>query len=262
VNIKPLLISNGQSAKVVEPGKCALHHPAVPSQLLAALYTSPRNPRGDAPLAKSKPVLLRVIPFVSVHLHRSKAWSTSFPVQRRNGIYHLLQHRRVRYISSCALYGQRYSSAFDHKMALRAWFSLIRRVLACSLLPFFTPLAGMVAESSETLDQPISPASLSLSSSSLCSFFHTPAFCQSLTRRQQVMPEPQPISCGSISHCKPDLSTKIMPVRAARSGMRGRPPFGLGGSFGKSGSMITHSSSGTSGLLIPNYYRKPRATFC
>jgi hypothetical protein len=262
MNIKPLLISNGQPAEVVEPSKCALHYPAVPSQLLTALDASPRNPRDNASLTKSESVLLRVIPFVSMYFDRTKAWSASSSVQRRNGIYHLLQHRRVSHIRSGALYGQRYSSAFDHKMALRAWFSLIRRVLACSLLPFFTPLAGMVAESSETLDQPISPASLSLSSSSLCSFFHTPAFCQSLTRRQQVIPEPQPISCGSISHCKPDLSTKIMPVRAARSGTRGRPPFGLGGSFGKSGSMISHSSSGTSSLLIPNYYRKSRATFC
>jgi hypothetical protein len=36
----------------------------------------------------------------------------------------------------------------------------------------------------------------------------------------------------------------------------------LGGSFGRSGSMISHSSSVTSGLLIPNYFRKSRATFC
>jgi hypothetical protein len=29
---------------------------------------------------------------------------------------------------------------------------------------------------------------------------HTPAWCQSRSRRQQVIPDPQPISCGSHSH--------------------------------------------------------------
>jgi hypothetical protein len=262
MDVKSPLITNGQSAEVVEPSKRALHYPSVSSQLLAALDASSCNPRGDASFAKSLPVPLGVVPFVGMHLDRTKARSASAPVQRRNSIYHLLQHRGVCNVSPGAFYGKGYTSSADHKMALRAWFSLIRRVLACSLLPFFTPLAGMVAESTQALDQPISPASLSLSSSSLCSFFHTPAACQSLRRRQQVIPEPQPISCGSISHCKPDLSTKMMPVSAARSGTRGRPPFGLGGSAGRSGSMISHSSSGTSGLLIPNYYRKSRARFC
>src|SRR5918997_637709 len=36
-----------------------------------------------------------------------------------------------------------------------------------------------------------------------------------------------------------------MPARAARSGTRGLPPLGLGGSGGNKGSMIVHSSSGT-----------------
>ena len=46
---------------------------------------------------------------------------------------------------------------------------------------------------------------------------------------------PAAISAGSISHGRPDLSTNRMPVSAARSGRRGLPPFGLGGSGGGSG---------------------------
>jgi len=253
MNVKPSLITNGQSAEVVEPSKGALDHPSVPSQLLATLDASPRNTRGDASLAKGLPVSLRVIPFVSVYFDRTLAWTTSSAVQRRDSIYHLFQHRGVRNVRPRTLYGKRYTPSLDHKMALRAWFALIRRVRSCSLAPFFTPLAGTVAESTEALDQPISPASLSFSSSSLCSFFHTPACCQSLRRRQQVMPLPQPISCGNISHCKPDLSTNTIPVRAARSGIRGRPPFGLGGSGGKSGSITSHNSSDISIFAIPNF---------
>src|SRR5215207_8494742 len=48
----------------------------------------------------------------------------------------------------------------------------------------------------------------------------------------------------------PLFSTKMMPVRAARSSTRGLPPLGLGGSFGKSGSIISQSSSLTNSLAI------------
>jgi len=38
------------------------------------------------------------------------------------------------------------------------------------------------------------------SSRAWCNRSHTPARCQSRSRRQHVMPLPQPISCGSSSH--------------------------------------------------------------
>ena len=72
-------------------------------------------------------------------------------------------------------------------------------------------------------------------------------------------PEPQPISWGSISQGMPDFSTKMMPVKAARSGTRGRPPLGLGGSGGSSGATMAHRSSLTRGLAhapsLPVNYR-------
>ncbi len=65
------------------------------------------------------------------------------------------------------------------------------------------------------------------------------------------MPEPQPISWGSISQGMPLFSTKTMPVRAARLSMRGLPPSGfLGGSSGRSGLMVCQSSSLTSCLVM------------
>ena len=70
------------------------------------------------------------------------------------------------------------------------------------------------------------------------------------TRRQQLMPEPQPISAGSISHGRPERSTNRMPVSAARSDLRGRPPFGLAVSGGSSGAISAHRPSGRSGLAI------------
>jgi len=263
MDIQPSLISNGQPAEAVEPCERALHNPSVPPQLLAAFDTSPGYAWRDASLAKSLPISFRVVPFVCVQLVRSLAWSTSFASERRNSIHHLLQHRGIRHISTCAFQRQRYSSSADHKMALRAWFSLIRRIWATRLLfcfPFFTPLALTVCESKEALDQSISPSWLRVSSSSLCNFSHTPAFSQSRRRRQQVIPDPQPISWGSISHCKPDLSTNTMPVSAARFGIRGRPPLGLGGSEGNSGSITSHNSSGINAFAMPNFTKS--SWFC
>jgi hypothetical protein len=73
-------------------------------------------------------------------------------------------------------------------------------------------------------------------------------------RRKHVMPDPQPISWGSIS--------QGMPLSAARCGIGGRPPFGLGRSGGSNGSIRVHNSSGTRGLAMPprtaHLYRRPR----
>ncbi len=71
------------------------------------------------------------------------------------------------------------------------------------------------------------------------------------------MPDPQPISWGSISQGMPLFKTNRIPVRTARSSMRGLPPLGLGGSSGKSGSITSHSSSVTSGLAIFSSYPPP-----
>jgi hypothetical protein len=55
----------------------------------------------------------------------------------------------------------------------------------------------------------------------------------------------------------PLFKTNRIPVRVARSSMRGLPPLGLGGSSGKSGSITSHSSSVTSGLAIFSSYPPP-----
>lgn len=56
-------------------------------------------------------------------------------------------------------------------------------------------------------DQSMQSAARSSASRILCSRSQTPAACQSRKRRQQLMPEPQPISWGNISHGMPDCST-------------------------------------------------------
>jgi hypothetical protein len=68
-----------------------------------------------------------------------------------------------------------------------------------------------------------------------------PASCQSLARRQQVIPE-QPMSRGNLSQGVPERRTKMIPANATRLPHRGRPPSGLGGSGGRSGANAARRS--------------------
>lgn len=67
----------------------------------------------------------------------------------------------------------------------------------------------------------------------------------------EVIPLLHPVSWGNYSHWIPVLSTKTIPVRHARSGIRGRPSFSFGPGFGNNGSTLAHRSSLTSGLAMP-----------
>ncbi len=85
------------------------------------------------------------------------------------------------------------------------------------------PTARTDDESTAAYDRSIWPAARNLSSSNSCSWSHTPAFCQSLNRRQHVAPEPKPRRVGKWFQRIPVLNTNRMPLRAARSDTRGRP---------------------------------------
>ena len=91
---------------------------------------------------------------------------------------------------------------------------------------YTAPFAGTSDASSAARFQLMRPAS----PSSWCRWARmksqTPASVQSRSRRQQVMPEPQPSSRGRSSHWIPVLSTNTIPVSTLRSSSRRRPPLG------------------------------------
>jgi hypothetical protein len=86
---------------------------------------------------------------------------------------------------------------------------------------------------------------------------HTSARCQSRRRRPHVIPEPHSSSCGSICQGMRLRRTNKMPVRQARSEIRGRPPFGRRGAVGKNGSTRSHNGSGSSAAAIPVHATSP-----
>ena len=251
MNISPSLIAHLQAPKPIQPRERSLHHPAMPAQALAGVNALSSNSRDDVPVTQGLTMTGRVICLISMQLVRTLARSATSLWKGRYSIHHHQEHLRVMDICTRVSYRQGDTTSVYHKMALRTRFASIRRIWAGLLSP---PGAGTLAESIDARDQSSCSASESRFSKAWCSRSHTPASCQSLSRRQQLMPLPQPISWGNISQGMPVFSTKRMPVRAARSGMRGRPPLGLAGSFGSNGSMISQSSSGTSCLDIPKAY--------
>jgi hypothetical protein len=254
VNIQAPLVSNDQSSELAEPGERALYNPSVPAQPLATLNTTAGYTRCNTSLPQSSSAPIKVVSFISVELDWPFPASSAKEPSLLYGLDSVDQISKsiaVVDVGSRADYREWNSLPIYDDVALRAWFSFICRIRASAFAPF---LARTVAESTAARDQSILPASPSLSNRTWCSFSHTPASCQSRNLRQQVMPLPQPISGGSIFHWIPDLSTKRIPVSAARSGTRGRPPLALTCWVGSNGSMSCHNASVTTrGFICPFY---------
>jgi hypothetical protein len=256
MRISAALVAHRQPTEACEPGQGAFDHPAMASEALARLNAPPRDAGDDATLATGRTTACVIIPFIGVQLGGAPTRPTTpargLP-ERWTGIQHDLQQLRVMDIGRREPHRERDSVSVDHKMALRARFAAVRGIRSSRFAPL---LAATLAESSEARDQSSFSASASRWSRTWCKRSHTPACCQSRSRRQQVIPLPQPSSCGSISQLMPLLSTNKMPVNAARSLMRGRPPFGFAGSGGSNGPTTAQSSSLTRGLLIPPVYHR------
>src|SRR5215213_8082412 len=256
VNVVALLVAHPQPAEALLPANRSLDHPAMAAQPHAALDASPRDPRRDTPPAQLGPQRPRVIRLIGVQLLRALA-RTATPCAHPGDRIHRLKHplavwhvrprERDRERDACAVY---------HLMALRTRFTAVRRVRPDGS-PFLrgAPLARTLTESMLARLQSISPACSNRLNSSWFNLRQTPARCQSRSLRQQVIPLPQPISCGSISHGMPLRRTKRMPVRAARSDKRGRPRVLLRfGGGGNSGLITPQSSSSTNCFAMRRVY--------
>jgi len=251
MDVVPALIANGEPAVLSKPGKCALHYPPVSPQLLGALYALSCYAALYPALPQGSLALFVIVGFVGVQFLGTFPRPTPRTLDGLYSVDELFEDHRVVDVCCGEHHRERDASSVRNKVTLRALLCFIRRIRS----GFWAPLlAGMEAESSEARSHSIWSASPRRSRRTLCNLSHTPPSCHSLRRRQQVIPDPQPISFGSISQGIPLFSTKTMPVRAARSSMRGLPPWGFGGSGGRSGSMVSHSSSVTSSLAMFSCY--------
>ena len=241
------IIADAKAAILVEPTEGPLHHPAVNAQSAAVFGAAFRQHRPDVALTELQPMPVRIVRAIALYLVRPTPGMTDLARHGRNGVHQRQQLRHIMPIGPRQDERERNALGVGKQVVFATQFPSIR-----GIRPRFRPpkTARTLALSATALDQSILSASCSRFSRTRRILSHAPAFCQSRNRRQQVIPDPQPISWGRYCHGMPVLSTNRLPVKAAR-GDTGRRPGkrnrrGFGG--GRSGSIRFHRASSNSGL--------------
>lgn len=261
MNVIAPFVADAQAAAAVQPGQGALDDPAVPTEALLRFDPTPRNAREDTALARRLPAAGEIVALVGVNFRRAPAGCAAALANPGHGVQQGGEAQRVVRVGRPEERGERKPAAFHKEVMLGAELAAVGGVRPRLPPPFS---AGTAAASKLARDQSIRPAAPSRSSSTWCSRAHTPAACQSRSRRQQLIPLPHPICAGKSSHGMPVRSTNRIPRKACRSGIGGRPPFGRGGRGGSNGATTAHSSSLTISLPILPAYQMPRCLhrFC
>lgn len=178
---------------------------------------------------------------------RTPAWPASWPLDGEDGVEQRQRLALVVHIGSRQQGGQRQSPAVYYQVVLAARLPSVRWIRARLGPPF---IARTLLESNEARLQSMSPFRPSSFSSTRWSFSKTPARLHSRSLLQHVAPLHPNTSAGRSLQAMPVLSTKMMPRRHARSSRNGRPLLLLRRWRGRSGSTLTHSSSGTNSRLM------------
>ena len=214
---------------------------------------APGENRSDALLSQPLTLCFAVIATVTLDALRTKFRASESSAQdQRDRFDQWLQLRDIVDIRGSDLRGQRNALGFGQDVMFRPRFGAIRRIGA-NLGP---PKTARTDElSTKALDQSSLPSPWSNESMTWCNIVQTPAACQSRNLRQQVIPEPQPISRGKSDHALPVLRINKMPVNAFRSSIGWRPGnlFRRGFGGGNKGCTISHNSSETIGFAITGF---------
>ena len=248
VDVASAFVACDEPAEAVDPGEGAFDDPPVAAQLLAGLDAASCDAESDPATAARLSAPPMVVSLVGVELVRSASRPAGLATDRRDAVEQFLKRHTIVGVGTGQDEGERKAVPVGDQVALRAEPASVGRVRPCLVTPL---LAATDALSMQARPQSIRSAARSRRSNSRCSASQTPNSCQSRRRRQHVMPDPHPISSGSISHWMPVRSTNRIPVKAARSDTRGLPPRGRGGAGGNSGSMIDHRTSETRGDAMP-----------
>ena len=145
-----------------------------------------------------------------------------FASSRWNGLNQRQQLRHIMGVGLCDYGRERDALRVGEKVVLAARLTAIGWVRSS----FFRRCMARTDELSTTARARSSwSRRRSSANSTSCKRCHTPVSCQSLSRRQQVTPEPQPISWGSIPRGIPLLSTNKMPLNASRWPTGLRPAY-------------------------------------
>ena len=249
MNVRTSLETNTEATEVMQPSMRAFHDPAIFAKATAMFGTAPGDHRFNTAIAQRSSMSLGVVSSIGVDHTRSLQRVASQSANRRNRVNQRQQLRDIVDVRAGQDRGKRRAVGVGDDVVLGTRSRAIGWVWP-SFWP--APTARIDDESTAAREKSIWSAARSFASSSSCKRSHTPAACQSRSRRQHVTPEPHPISAGRSRQRSPVLRTNKIPVSAARFETGRRPGFfsrrGLGG--GSNGSISAHNSSSMIGLPI------------
>jgi hypothetical protein len=131
VDVSPSLIADAQPPKLVKPGQCPLHHPAVYAQAAAVLSQTLRehwlNPQG----AQHFPMGPGVVGTVSLNSVRPMAWSATLASHWRNCFYQGQQLGNIVTVGTGQNGGQGDSLGIGDHVVLAARFAPVRGIGPC-----------------------------------------------------------------------------------------------------------------------------------
>jgi hypothetical protein len=242
VNTGPTFVAQVETAKTMEPGQRAFHDPPRAPKPTAMGRAALGELAIDAAAMQRVAMRLRIVASVALNQSRLVNGATGTAPEGWNRVDQRQQLGDVVAVGARQQRGQRDAVRIGENVVLRPRLTAIGWVRSS----FFPPRNARTEPlSTRARVRSNWPRWRNSASSTACSRRQTPARCHRTRRRQHVLPEPQPISFGSICHGSPLRKTKRMPVNAARSGTRGRPMVfhRRRGGFGRSGSIRPHRAS-------------------
>ena len=247
-------IADGQSAEAMQPRERALDHPPRAPEATAVR----RAPLGEgclnAPPVQGVTMGLGIVRAIALHEVGFRARPANAATDGRDRVHERQQLGHIMAIGAGQPRAERNPARVGENMMFRPGLAAIGRVRSS----FFPPRSARSEELSAMARlKSSSPRRRSSASSTAWRRVQTPRRCQASNRRQHVLPDPQPISVGSICQGMPLRSTNRMPVSTARSS-RGRRPGcrrrrRLGG--GSSGWIFAHRASSSKVRRTGRYLR-------
>jgi hypothetical protein len=184
----------------VQQGDGLLNDPAMDAESGAVFGAFAGQVRRDAEVFEGCAVRVGVVGAVGVDGVGAVFRSAAFAAHGWDGVDQVEELGDVVAVAAGEQDREWDARAVGDDVVFRAGLGAVDRARAGFGPPF---IARRWELSTTALDQSSLSAPRSSASNVSCSRCHTPASCHSAKRRQQVMPEPNPSSCGRNSHWMP-----------------------------------------------------------
>ena len=214
MNVGAALPAQTKTAELVQPAQAPLHDPARLAESAAVLGSTMCQHRADSAPTQLPSMGLRIVRPVALYPVRPAARASGLPADGRHLIHQRQQLSHVVTVRRREREREWEPFPVGEQVVFRAPPSAVRGIGARVRPPFS---ARSEALSTTARDQSIWSAARNSASNVRRIRSHTPASCQSRSRRQHVIPE-QPISRGRYSHGMLVRNTNRMPFKATRFG--------------------------------------------